>query len=45
MIIAVGLLLASGQLALLTQQMATGAAARLSIGIEEWLANLFRLGR
>jgi cytochrome c-type biogenesis protein len=45
MIIAVGLLLASGQLSLLTQQMATGAGARLSVGIEEWLANIFRLGR
>jgi cytochrome c-type biogenesis protein len=45
MIIAVGLLLASGQLYWLTQSMATGAGARLAIGIEDWLAGIFRLGR
>ncbi len=45
MIVAVGLLLASGQLYWLTQSMATGAGARMAVGIEEWLAGLFRLGR
>jgi cytochrome c-type biogenesis protein len=45
MIISVGLLLASGQLYWLTQSMATGAGARLAIGIEDWLAGIFRLGR
>ena len=45
MIIAVGLLLASGQLYWLTQKAATGAGARLAIGIEDWIAGIFRLGR
>ena len=45
MLILVGLLLATGQLAWLTQQMASGSAARLALGVEQWLANLFRLGQ
>jgi hypothetical protein len=45
MIIAVGLLLATGKLTLLTQSMATGTAGQMAIALEEWLANLSRLGQ
>ena len=44
MLVAVGELLASGQLTWVTQQMATGSAARYALAIEQWLANLFQLG-
>jgi cytochrome c-type biogenesis protein len=40
----VGVLLASGQLTWFTQQMASGAGARLALALESWLAHLFRLG-
>jgi cytochrome c-type biogenesis protein len=45
MLIVVGYLLASGQLAWFTQQMANGSMARVALASEQWLANLFRLGR
>ena len=45
MLVAVGFLLATGQLALLTQQMASGSGARFALAVEQWLANLFRLGQ
>ncbi len=45
MIIAVGLLLATGKLTLLTQSMATGTAGQMAVALEAWLANLFRLGQ
>jgi cytochrome c-type biogenesis protein len=44
MIVLVGLLLATGQLTLLTQSMPSGAAGRFAVALEEWLAGLFRLG-
>ena len=45
MLVAVGFLLATGQLALLTQQMASGSGARFALAVEQWLASLFRLGQ
>ncbi len=45
MLIVVGYMLASGQLAWFTQQAANGSMARVALSTEQWLANLFRLGR
>lgn len=44
MICVIGILLANGQLAWFTQQASTGTAARISLGLEQWLASIFRLG-
>ena len=44
MLILVGLMLATGQLTWFTQRMAGGAGARMALGIESWLAGIFRLG-
>lgn len=45
MLIVVGYLLASGQLAWFTQRMASGWGAQIALGIESWLARIFSLGR
>ena len=45
MLVIVGFMLATGQLAWFTQQMANGSAARLALALEQWLANVFRLGQ
>lgn len=45
MLIVVGYMLTSGQLAWFTQQAANGSMARVALSTEQWLANLFRLGR
>ncbi len=44
MLVMVGSLLATGQLAWFTRRMASGEAARIALGVESWLASLFRLG-
>ena len=44
MLIAVGAMLATGQLTWFTQRMASGAGARIALAIESWLAGIFRLG-
>lgn len=44
MICVIGVLLANGQLAWFTQQASTGSAARISLGLEQWIATTFRLG-
>lgn len=45
LLIVVGVFLATGQLAALTKDLATGDAALLTLTIESWLARLFRLER
>jgi cytochrome c-type biogenesis protein len=40
----VGFLLASGELARFTQQMASGVGARIALATETWLARIFQLG-
>ncbi|MDP9313414.1 MAG: cytochrome c biogenesis protein CcdA [Chloroflexota bacterium] len=44
MLILVGTLLASGQLSVFTQQMASGAGTRFALAVESWLARVFQLG-
>lgn len=44
MLVLVGYLLASGQLAWFTQRMASGVGARIALTTESWLARLFQLG-
>ncbi len=44
LLVLVGYLLASGQLAWFTQRMASGAGTRMALAIESWLARLFQLG-
>lgn len=44
LLMVVGFLLASGQLAWFTQQMASGTGARIALAIESWLARIFQLG-
>jgi cytochrome c-type biogenesis protein len=43
-LILVGSMLASGQLAWFTRQMASGVGARIALGVESWLARSFGLG-
>lgn len=44
LLLVVGWLLATGQLYLFTQRMATGSASGLGLSIEDWLARFFHLG-
>jgi cytochrome c-type biogenesis protein len=44
MLILVGVMLGTGQMAWFTQRMANGAGARIALEIESWLAGIFRLG-
>ena len=44
MLILVGAMLASGQLTWFTRRMASGVGTRMALGIEGWLAGVFRLG-
>ena len=44
LLIVVGYMLASGQLAWFTQQMASGYGARMALATESWLARVFNLG-
>lgn len=44
LLILVGYMLASGQLAWFTQQMASGAGARIALATETWLSRIFSLG-
>ncbi|MDP9311984.1 MAG: cytochrome c biogenesis protein CcdA [Chloroflexota bacterium] len=44
LLILVGYMLASGQLAWFTQQMASGFGARMALATESWLARIFNLG-
>lgn len=44
MLILVGTLLASGQLRVFTQQMASGTGTRFALAVESWLARIFQLG-
>lgn len=44
LLILVGFMLASGQLAWFTQRMASGVGARIALTTESWLARIFNLG-